>query len=166
MDETTIDNQKVRPDQKTSKKPTVKQRQLLYVLNPFRRKNKVTYAVAAKLLGISISSCGQRMNRFKRRCPELHKNFDKARYPDKYREIRVVHKTGCVDCGEDVPENQRLCFRCWRIRDRKYNPNVYKQDSMFPANGATKSTIEWDKWEDNDYAFGNNHSRWDGRRGY
>jgi len=155
MRDATIDNLKVQPDPKTGKIPTTKQMQLLYVLNPYWRKNKVTYAVAAKLLGISISCVGKRMNCFKRRCPELHKNFDVARYPDKYREKRVFHKTGCVDCGTDVPENQRLCFRCWRARDRKYNPNDYKKDPMFPANGATKSTILWDKWEDNDYHWNN-----------
>lgn len=155
MEQTTINNLKVRPDQKTGKLPTTKQLQLLYVLNPFRRKKKVTYAVAAELLGITISCVGKRMGNFKRRCPELHKNFDMARYPDKYREVRHVHKTGCVDCGTAVPENQRLCFRCWRIRDRKYNPNNYKQDKMFPLNGRTCSTIDWDKWEDNDYHHNN-----------
>ena len=169
MDKTTIDNQKVQPDQKTGKKPTTKQLELLYVLNPFRRKNKVTYAVAAVLLGISISCVGKRMSNFKRSCPVLHANFDKVRYPDKYREKRVVHKTGCIDCGTDVPVNQRLCFRCWKIRDKKYNPNDYNQDTMFPANGKTKSTILWDKWADNDYYHSPNEQRSSSRasrRGY
>jgi hypothetical protein len=155
MDKITIDNLKVRPDQKTGKKPTTKQLQLLCVLNPFRRRRKVTYAEAAALLGISVSSVNGRMSNFKHRCPELHKNFDVVRYPKKYREVRHVHKTGCVDCGTPVPENQKLCFGCWRIRDRKYNPHIYKQDKMFPKNGRTCSTIDWDKWEDNDYHWNN-----------
>lgn len=156
MEQSTIDNLKVRPDQKTGKRPTVKQLQLLYVLNPFRRKKKVIFKVAAILLGITDTAVASRMRGFQKRCPILYGNYCVARYPRKRkRPKKVIHETGCQDCGTDILENQQLCFRCWKIRDRKSNPNNYKQDTMFPANGATKSSIDWDKWSDNDYHWNN-----------
>lgn len=152
MSEITINNLMVRPDPKTGKLPTTKQLQLLLVLNPFRRKKKVTYKQAAILLGITDCAVASRMRGFQKRCPILYANYCVARYPRKHkRPKKVIHEAGCPDCGCDIPDNQEFCFRCWRTRDRKYNPNNYKQDSMFPANGVTKNTINWDKWEDNDY---------------
>ena len=77
MDKTTIDNLKVQPDQKTGKKATKKQMELLLILNPFEFNR--TYADAAEILGVSESNIQTRMSEFKKRCPAAYEKFMKVK---------------------------------------------------------------------------------------
>lgn len=156
MDTLRTDNLRVRPDPKTGKLPTQKQLDVLRALNPFCSGKKPTSKEAASALGISVAALKTRLATFRKRCPILSQRFRLARFPKKREYLQKIYSEPgrCCYCGRDIPEKQDICFRCWRKRDRKLNPDNYKKDPMFPTNGVTKSTIDWDKWEDNDYLYG------------
>ena len=147
MENKDIDILTVNPDPITGKLPTKKQLEVLTLLNPLKYPGMKNKEVGL-LLGISAKAAQDRMSTLKKRCPDIYDKFRKLRFEKK--EVKHRYKTGCKDCGTDIPYGQDICFRCWRSRDKKLNPKAYKQDRMFPANGPTKSTIDWDKWEDND----------------
>jgi len=59
-------------------RPTTKQLELLQVLNPYKE-IKVTYDMAAGILGISINGVKGRMRRLKKRCPDVYWKFNQLR---------------------------------------------------------------------------------------
>lgn len=48
-------------------------------------------------------------------------------------------------CGILIPVNQDSCYGCWRRKDRKKNPKIYRRDLMYPLNDPTPSTIDFIK---------------------
>lgn len=138
---------KVKPDQTTGKIPTKKQLEVIMLVNPFRAKS-VKYADAAKILGITVSAVKERMTSLRKRCPQIWESFRKERFKDRVTHQPTKYTTGCVGCGCDLPDGQDTCYRCWREQDRKYNPDLYRKDKMFPANGKTMSKIDLDIMEE------------------
>ena len=127
------------PDQRTGKVPTEKQLEVLICLNPLKNKGK-TYGDVAAELGITVEAIKSRMKGLKIRCPVIYQTFRNVRFKKKRKKIFDV---GCHHCGCELPKGQDMCFRCWRIEDRKKNPRNYDKDHMFPANGKTKSKLDW-----------------------
>lgn len=132
----------VKPDQITGKLPTKKQLEVMVLINPFRAKS-VKYSDVAKMLGITTLAVKERMKTLSKQCPQIWQAFRRERFKDRVNHLPKKHTTGCVGCGCIVPENQEMCYRCWREIDRKYNPELYKKDSMFPANGKTVSKLNF-----------------------
>lgn len=140
--------------------PTIKQFRILLVLNPFEFNR--TYKDAAAVLGISETCVKSRMARLKKQCPVIYKNFRKAVMDNKVKvkhpisiyedvipkeqfdvpKISFKMKNKCK-CGIKIPDGQGACYGCWRRKDRKKNPKIYRRDLMYPTNGPTPNTIDF-----------------------
>lgn len=132
---------RVLPDQRTGKLPTAKQLEVLMCLNPLKYKGK-TYSDVAIELGITVHTVKGRMRGLKVRCPVIYQTFRNVRFK-KRKARQKIFDVGCRHCGCDVPIGQDLCFGCWRAKDKSANPIPYKKDRMFPANGKTKSKLDF-----------------------
>lgn len=141
METNDIYTRRVLPDQRTGMLPTEKQLVVLMCLNPLKNKGK-TYGDVANELGITINSIKSRMKGLKSRCPVIYRTFRNVRF--KKRKQKKVFDEGCHQCGCELPVGQDTCYSCWRANDRLSNPHNYDKDNMFPANGKTRSKIDWD----------------------
>jgi len=121
---------RMKADKISGEKPTKRQVEImLYQIKKYSQVN------IAKELGISLHSVITHIQELSERCPQIYKFFKFERFKHR-RKKRIICTCGC-------PEGFGKCYKCWRIRQRKKYPNLYKKDSMFPANGKTISKLSF-----------------------